>query len=657
MEVNTNLNSSSKETNFTDVMLRGGGGGGESSRKRGDGIAVDILKGTEKNIMTPKLMHYDISAAPSPFLDKKSAGSKATLLPNTPQIKPRALSPSGSEHQYDIPFSHLHGKKKEPDYDEMEPRLVHSQPMQRRSRATSNRTSSGTSGSANNHRWPRSNDGSLLQPRLIDHHGSSGATPLLTRKWSGSDSSFESDGLPVSSCLNGPDSYRQSLNSYTLDPDSFTFASVTHAGQTITLPDLGVTLTIPEGALDKGFTEEVFLAVMTEGRDRPRLSDNQTLLSPVVLAGPPRLAFRKPVVLSFGTCVSANQASWEMGVYHCDSLFSDSDDTPWVKLATVGMGDSPVLAHIENDTCHVMTDYLSRFCLVGQSANQVGAVKALYLLILGRPISSTLDFCVSLQVVDRTPSSLEMALRRAERQGFGLLEIPHMFNYVDSGPTACGLSDLQITLSECVAGWSLRPKTSTQIMPFDSVWTGLINQTANYNLQHVDPSVQIIAFKVSVMQSSHPELRQKFNIQVDSKARLVNPLDKRKWKVHNNGLLTTSSSGGSSSHSATTDQTVFKLPSGLKLRLCRALDLPQSKGLNDWRALAAALRLERFSTSFFASRSSPTECILTLWEVQQQTSSENNGVTSPMADLLNLLRVIGRQDAALMVEKDFGPWI
>ena len=99
------------------------------------------------------------------------------------------------------------------------------------------------------------------------------------------------------------------------------FFPVTSSGTTLTLPDLGVSLTIPEGALDKGFTEEVFLAVMTEGRDRPRLSDNQTLLSPVVLTGPPRLTFKKPVVLTFGHCALA-QNSWEMGVYHCDSLFS-----------------------------------------------------------------------------------------------------------------------------------------------------------------------------------------------------------------------------------------------------------------------------------------------------------------------------------------------
>jgi hypothetical protein len=72
-------------------------------------------------------------------------------------------------------------------------------------------------------------------------------------------------------------SYRQSLSSCSLDPDSFTFSSVGFAGSVVTLPDLGVTLTIPEGALDRGYTEEIFLAVMTEGRDRPRLSDNQVL--------------------------------------------------------------------------------------------------------------------------------------------------------------------------------------------------------------------------------------------------------------------------------------------------------------------------------------------------------------------------------------------
>ena len=44
------------------------------------------------------------------------------------------------------------------------------------------------------------------------------------------------------------------------------------------------------------------------------------------------------------------------------------------------------------------------------------------------------------------------------------------------------------------------------------------------------------------------------------------------------------------------------------------LDYPLAQ--NDWRALAAALRLEG-STTFFSLRKSPTECVVTMWEVQR----------------------------------------
>ena len=117
---------------------------------------------------------------------------------------------------------------------------------------------------------------------------------------------------------------------------------------------MGVSLTIPEGALDKGFTEEVFLAVMTEGRDRPRLSDNQTLLSPVVLTGPPRLTFKKPVVLTFGHCALA-QNSWEMGVYHCDSLFSGK------KVQKKMCSHQKILGRYENYLCSIYF-HQNEFC-------------------------------------------------------------------------------------------------------------------------------------------------------------------------------------------------------------------------------------------------------------------------------------------------------
>ena len=148
---------------------------------------------------------------------------------------------------------------------------------------------------------------------------------------------------------------------------------------------------------------------------------------------------------------------------------------------------------------------------------------------------------------------------------------------------------------------------------------------ASYTLEHVDPTVQIIAFKVGLHQlhqhhqpSQSPQV---FNIQVDTGAKLVNPLaSKKRWKIQN-GLLTTSSGSTNTSFGSNPESNVFRLPNGLKLRLCRALDQPPNATLNDWRALAATLRLE---TGYFQGRTSPTECILTLWEVQQQQTKKEN---------------------------------
>ena len=54
--------------------------------------------------------------------------------------------------------------------------------------------------------------------------------------------------------------------------------------------------------------------------------------------------------------------------------------------------------------------------------------------------------------------------------------------------------------------------------------------------------------------------------------------------------------------------------------------------------------------NYFATKTSPTEHILNLWEAIYR---EETAVT----DLMNILRVMGRMDAAAMLEKDTGVWL
>ena len=99
---------------------------------------------------------------------------------------------------------------------------------------------------------------------------------------------------------------------------------------------------------------------------------------------------------------------------------------------------------------------------------------------------------------------------------------------------------------------------------------------------------------------------------------------------------------------------MFKLPNNAKLRLCKFLDNPPAKGKNDWRALAYDLGMDNY-ISFFEKQSSPTECVLSLWEVHHQTGSSS--ACNPIDDLATRLKSIGRKDVAQVLEKDVGPWV
>ena len=57
-----------------------------------------------------------------------------------------------------------------------------------------------------------------------------------------------------------------------MDTDAVTWSTFDHRGGRLTLPESGVSLLIPEGAIRHGQTEEIYMAVCRDDKDRPRLS-------------------------------------------------------------------------------------------------------------------------------------------------------------------------------------------------------------------------------------------------------------------------------------------------------------------------------------------------------------------------------------------------
>ena len=57
-----------------------------------------------------------------------------------------------------------------------------------------------------------------------------------------------------------------------IDTDAVTWKTFDHRGGRLTLPESGVSLLIPEGAIEDGHKEEMYLAVCRDDKDRPKLS-------------------------------------------------------------------------------------------------------------------------------------------------------------------------------------------------------------------------------------------------------------------------------------------------------------------------------------------------------------------------------------------------
>lgn len=57
-----------------------------------------------------------------------------------------------------------------------------------------------------------------------------------------------------------------------IDTDAVTWSTFDHRGGRLTLPESGVSLLIPEGAINRGETEEIYMAVCRDDKDRPKLS-------------------------------------------------------------------------------------------------------------------------------------------------------------------------------------------------------------------------------------------------------------------------------------------------------------------------------------------------------------------------------------------------
>uniref|UniRef100_A0A2M4DJR6 Netrin receptor UNC5 n=1 Tax=Anopheles darlingi TaxID=43151 RepID=A0A2M4DJR6_ANODA len=451
-----------------------------------------------------------------------------------------------------------------------------------------------------------------------------------------------------------------------------TQATLTPAGALLRLHTYSTALLIPEGAIPKSQRHSVVLSVVRDDKHQQLLaaasSSRTTYLSPVVFCGPVDTKVNKPIVMQLPHCAE-NLSNWSI------SLYSAPDNvTPWCKVVTIGEEtiNTPALVQIDRRYAYILTESFGKYVLVGESAHELQervACKKLRLFICGpSTVPEFSDVSVRIYIVEDNPGAEERCRHCEQEIGGVLLGGSTVLYFADTG------HDLVIDL-RCVGGWKTKPFSERQTIPFSHVW-GAAGTALHCSFTLCRTEHDKCDFKISVraLQDSQEHLMPPLidPLQTDPNAATLSvssfvPLPR---ETHPNsvssssgGVLQQHSSGSyetmticsvGSGTAATVENNIinsdrFRLSKDVKRKLCKCLDPPTQKR-NDWRMLAAHLNVDRYLT-YFATRPSPTDQILDLWECR-------NRDLNAVQRLIEICRTMERPDAVAILEQiQPAPWL
>ncbi|XP_059473091.1 netrin receptor UNC5B isoform X2 [Neocloeon triangulifer] len=430
-----------------------------------------------------------------------------------------------------------------------------------------------------------------------------------------------------------------------VDTESKTKGTVGYSGLRLSLPNSGVHLTMGEGAVSRGEKRKAFLAVMRADRERVPLPDGLTQLSPVVACVVPP-AMRRPAVLSFRHCARPQRGAWNVSLW-CSPGTPDSPPK-WKRVVTLGEEtiNTPVFVQLDESEAHVMVENSGRYILAGES-HTGRAAKALKLAVFGPSQPPHQECCLRVYAVEDYLAAMEAMMSIEKQLGGCLLQRPRSMLFSDGGGSLC------LDLEGLGHGWRCKPQGSFQEIPFQHVWrpsSNLLHCSFTLERSNNDPSP--VSFTLRARQvdiTTGATISQQVAINVNCDGSSQTPCSPNAVP-RGARVSTVNSSSGCSSLVTTLEPAgpAFKFPRGLRKQLSQCLDPPNARG-NDWRMLAQKLGMDRY-IAFFATKPSPTEHILDLWEARHRDSSAS-------AEFLNILRAMGRMDAAGVVERELGPWL
>ena len=439
------------------------------------------------------------------------------------------------------------------------------------------------------------------------------------------------------------------------DPRFTSWASVTSSGARILLPDCDVCVTVPPGAVSQGRSLDLYVSVIHHAR--PPLSPKETLLSPLVCLGPREAAvqLKKAVILSLPHCASLRHGHWRVSLLQSEAecFHNDNDHMrPWSRAVTLGQEtlNTPAYVQLDVNNAHVMTDVLSTFALSGESASSGVAVKSLQLAAFAQEGGHRgPDLTVRVYVLPDNVAALAYVAESERRYNGRLLDKPMSFLMKDGGQNLC------LQVEDVNSTWGFQKGADYLEVPFNHIWQAASsNLHCSFTFRSRDRGMASkLALTIGVSQKNATASASKNVLRVHcdlnqpqscSMQQLLQAQQQQQQPTRSSpaSTLASSSTAASSNNNFVSEAGRFRLSANMLSSLAKLLDPPTPEG-HDWRLLAERLNVHRYVT-FFATRPSPTEAILHLWEAR-------NRELLALSNLINILRGMGRFDAAAVLEQ------
>ncbi|XP_069022173.1 netrin receptor UNC5D isoform X3 [Embiotoca jacksoni] len=396
--------------------------------------------------------------------------------------------------------------------------------------------------------------------------------------------------------LNGPFSARQE--------QLRTTGVFGHPGGRLVVPNTGVSLLLPHGAVDENMSWEMYMVINQGEASVQTLEGCEILLGPEVTYGPPGLDLFSPVAITIAHCAEVDSENWNI------QLKRKTPDSKWEEMMSVEEESTSCYCLMDSTSCHLLLDQPGSYALVGEPLTQA-AVKRLKLAVFGSMEAGSASYSLRVYCVDDTPHAFQGVVAAERTRGGRLLEEPKTL------PFRANTFSLQVSIQDVPQFlWSIKPFTTCQEFSFPQVWCS--NQQplhCAFSLERYSPATAQLSCKISVRQvKGHEQILQVYTAVAETEKESV------PFFMQTDCTVTSQ-----------TGPKAFKIPLSIRQRICATFDTANAKG-KDWQLLAQKLHLDR-NLGYFAKQRSPSAVILSLWEARHQDTADLDSLASALEEI------------------------